>query len=125
MSNTITGIIREIYPSVQVSEKFKKRDFVIIDSTNSQYHEHICFQLSQDKCSIIDNYKIGDTVTVSYNIRGREWTSPKGEVKYFNTIAAWKIEVVDKATPSEFEQYTNKPVDAVVTPTPPSDDLPW
>ena len=109
MSNTITGLVKEIFPSVQVTDKFKKREFVITDISNSEYPQHISFQLIQDKCSVIDNYKPGDTVTVSYNLRGREWTSPQGEVKYFNTIEAWKITgpVETKSEPqTEFTDLT-------------------
>ena len=32
------------------------------------------------------------SVEVSFNLRGREWTSPTGDVKYFNTLEAWRIE---------------------------------
>jgi hypothetical protein len=50
------------------------------------------FQATQDKCSMLDNYNVNDQVEVSFNLRGREWTSPQGEIKYFNTIEAWRIE---------------------------------
>ena len=59
---------------------------------SSQYPQHISFQLTQDKCSLIDQYNVGDEIKVHFNLRGREWTSPKNEVKYFNTLEAWRIE---------------------------------
>jgi hypothetical protein len=74
-----------------ISEKFKKREFVITDES-SQYPQHVLFQLIQDKTSLIDQYKEGDEITVHFNLRGREWTSPTGEVKYFNSLEAWRIE---------------------------------
>ncbi len=74
-----------------ISEKFKKREFVITDES-SQYPQHVLFQLIQDKTSLIDPYKEGDEITVHFNLRGREWTSPTGEVKYFNSLEAWRIE---------------------------------
>lgn len=77
--------------TVQVSEKFSKREFVITDAS-SMYPQDILFQLTQDKCSLIDAVTVGDQVEVSFNLRGREWTSPQGEVKYFNTLEAWRVE---------------------------------
>jgi hypothetical protein len=87
----ITGTLKMKSDTQKVSDKFQKRDFVVTDNS-SQYPQHISLQLSQDKCGLIDNVNIGDELKVSINLRGREWTSPKGEVKYFNTIEAWKIE---------------------------------
>jgi hypothetical protein len=87
----ITGILKVKMDAMQVSEKFKKREFVLTDNS-SQYPQHISFQLTQDKCGLLDQYKVGDELKVHFNLRGREWTSPKGEVKYFNTLEAWRIE---------------------------------
>ena len=43
----------------------------------------------------VDNFNIGDMVEVSFNLRGREWTSPQGEVRVFNTLDAWKITAIN------------------------------
>ena len=86
----VTGNIKVIKETNQVSDKFAKREFVI--TTNDMYPQDILIQMVQDKCSLLDNYKVGQDVTVSINLRGREWTSPQGEVKYFNTIEGWRIE---------------------------------
>ena len=91
MSFQLTGKLKKIDPIVKVSEKFSKREFVITDES-SQYPQDILFQSVQDKCTLLDAFKVGDTVQVSFNLRGREWTSPQGEVKYFNTMEAWRIE---------------------------------
>ena|ERR1035437_1145382 len=87
----ITGILKVKNEAQQVSEKFKKREFVITDNS-SQYPQHISFQLTPDKCSLLDNYKVGAEIRVHFNLRGREWTSPQGEIKYFNSLEAWRIE---------------------------------
>ena len=87
----ITGILKVKNEAQQVSDKFKKREFVITDNS-SQYPQHISFQLTQDKCSLLDQYKIGAEIKVHFNLRGREWTSPQGEIKYFNSLEAWRIE---------------------------------
>jgi hypothetical protein len=91
MSFQLTGKLKKIDTTVQVSEKFSKRDFVITDDS-SQYPQDVLFQSTQDKCTLLDKFNVGDVVQVSFNLRGREWTSPQGEVKYFNTLEAWRIE---------------------------------
>jgi hypothetical protein len=47
----------------------------------------------------LDAFKVGNQLEVSFNLRGREWTSPAGEVKYFNTLEAWKIERIGTEMP--------------------------
>ena len=88
----IQGRLLEIFDEMQVNDRFKKREFVIEYADNPQYPEYIKLECIQDKCNILDNFKIGQDVTVSINLKGRKWTDPKGEVKYFNTLQAWRIE---------------------------------
>lgn len=86
----ITGKIKFIGSTQQVSDKFSKREVVV--STDEQYPQHISIEFNQDKCSILDKYDVGDEVTVGINLRGREYTNPNtGEVKYFNSIQGWNI----------------------------------
>jgi hypothetical protein len=94
----LTGTVKVIKDTVQVTEKFAKREFVINDAS-SMYPQDIMFQSVQDKCSMLDGYSEGENVEVSFNLRGREWTSPQGEVKYFNTLDAWRIEKVGQGMP--------------------------
>lgn len=94
----LTGTIKVINDTVQISEKFAKREFVITDSS-SMYPQDILFQSVQDKCSMLDGFHPQDQVEVSFNLRGREWTSPQGEVRYFNTLDAWRIEKVGQGMP--------------------------
>jgi hypothetical protein len=89
----LTGVIKVIKDEVQVSEKFKKREFVVTDSSG-MYPQDILFELAKDKCDIINAFMEGQEVEVSFNLRGREWVSPTGEVRYFNTLDAWRIENV-------------------------------
>lgn len=95
----IKGVIKVIEATQQVSDKFSKREFVV--STTDQYPQHILIQATQDKCAMLNAYKVGDEVSVSINLRGREWQSPQGETKYFNTIECWKISKANQvATPT-------------------------
>jgi len=87
------GIVKVVSQTVQISEKFAKREFVVTDAS-SMYPQDIMFQFTQDKCSLLDSVQVNDQIEVSFNLRGREWTSPQGEVKYFNTLEAWRIDKV-------------------------------
>jgi hypothetical protein len=91
----VAGKIVAIMPTQVVSEKFSKREFVV--ETPDQYPQQILFQLTQDKCSILDGLQVGQEVDVHLNIRGRSWQNPQGETKYFNTLEAWKIDVLGNA----------------------------
>lgn len=86
----ITGVIKFVGQTEQVKDTFKKRDLVI--TTKEAYPQHILIQFVQDKTSLLDNFKTGQEVKVSINLRGREWTNPQGETVFFNTIQGWKIE---------------------------------
>ncbi|MEY3437854.1 MAG: hypothetical protein RL265_439 [Bacteroidota bacterium] len=99
----LTGTVKVLNPTVQVSEKFAKREFVITE-TSSMYPQDISFQATQDKCSMLDAIQPNDQVEVSFNLRGREWTSPQGEVKYFNSLEAWRIEKVGQGMPQGMPQ---------------------
>jgi hypothetical protein len=103
----LTGKIKVIKPTEVVSPKFSKRIFVVTD--NSQYPQDIEFQITQDKCALLDNMKVGSQVEVSFNIRGKEWISPAGEAKYFNTVEAWRIDKAGDSKPAIAEGSTPPP----------------
>lgn len=117
----ITGILKVKGETEVVSEKFKKREVVLTDNS-SQYPQHISFQLAQDKCALIDKHRIGDTIKVHFNLRGREWTSPKNEVKYFNTLEIWRVEGMENNSSSANE---NTPIAETFTANTQEDDLPF
>lgn len=112
MSN-ILGKIKMIGTTLEVGTGgFKKRDIVI--TTNEQYPQDILVQFVQDKCSVLDKFKVGEEVEVAFNIRGREWVNPKGETVYFNTIQGWMIKHGEQAIGAVAQPI----VDAL-------NDLPW
>jgi len=80
------------------SNGFRKRELVI--TTDEQYPQHIMIEFVQDKTALLDSFQAGSDVKVSINLRGREWTNPQGEVKYFNSIQGWRIEALQAAAPS-------------------------
>ena len=122
----ITGILKVKNEAQQVSEKFKKREFVLSDNS-SQYPQHISFQLTQDKCNLIDQYSVGSEIKVHFNLRGREWASPQGETKYFNTLEAWRIEGGANASSGASSSASTKmeSISETFTAASESDDLPF
>ena len=90
----ITGKLIQVTDVQQISNTFKKRSFVIEYIENPQYPEYISFDLIQDRCSIIESFKIDNEIEVSFNLKGRKWINPEGFKKYFNSLHAWKIEMI-------------------------------
>tara|TARA_R110002020_G_scaffold303939_3_gene519601 strand:+ start:1761 stop:2141 length:381 start_codon:yes stop_codon:yes gene_type:complete len=80
------------------SSGFRKREIVV--TTEEQYPQHIMVEFIQDKTDLLNNFKVGQNVKISINLRGREWVSPQGETKYFNTIQGWRIENLQAGSPS-------------------------
>jgi len=90
---TITGTIKVIEDTLQISATFSKREFVI-DVVDGDYTNPIKLEMTQDKCNHLDNKQVGQEVEVAFNLKGRKWTNPQGEDKYFNTLSAWNIKPV-------------------------------
>ncbi len=77
------------------SNGFRKREVVI--TTEEQYPQFLNIEFIQDKTEILDKFSVGENVKIGINLRGREWVSPQGETKYFNSIQGWRIERLDQS----------------------------
>ena len=86
----VLGRIKMVGPVQDVSPTFRKREVVV--TTEEQYPQHIMIEFTQDKCDLLNQYHIGEQVRVGINLRGREWTNPQGETRYFNSIQGWRID---------------------------------
>lgn len=71
--------------------KFKSRKVWVIDDENADYPQTIEVEVAQDKVNLFSDFRPGQPLTLSINLRGREWTNPQGEVKVFNTLQCWKV----------------------------------
>ena len=122
---TISGIVKVKNETQQISDKFQKREFVVTDASGN-YPQDILFQLTQDRTTLLDDINVNDVVNVTFNIRGREWTSPKGEVKYFNSLDVWKVEKSQGGgapTPPDIEPASSDDAETLVEEG--DDDLPF
>jgi len=99
----LKGKLIQVFPTKKVSEKFSCREFVI--ETQEKYPQQIILQVSQERCSLLDNIAEGELVQAFINVRGRSWTNPKGEIKYFNTLEVWKI---TNESAQEFNSYQDE-----------------
>ena len=84
------GIAYKVGNVETISDKFRKREFVVTDGAD-QYPQYIPFTFVNDKCDLLDSIAEGQEVEVSFSLKGREWTSPQGQVKYFSTIEGFAI----------------------------------
>lgn len=85
MSFEITGKLHKKFDTEKKTETFRAREFVILVEEGN-YPQYIKFQLTQDRCELIDSYNEGDQIKVSFDLRGREW-----QEKYFTNLNAWRI----------------------------------
>lgn len=100
----IQGTTKVVGQTQDISSSFKKRE-IVVTTSEENYPQHILIEFTQDRCSLLDDIRIGDIVKVDINLRGREWQSPQGETRYFNTIQGWRI---TKATNQEQVQYQDQ-----------------
>jgi len=94
----LVGKIKVIFDTQNISAKFRKRELVLV--TEERYPQQILVEFTQDKISMLDDVAVGDEVRIQIDIRGREWTSPRGDVKYFVSIQGWRIEPLHQQAPA-------------------------
>jgi len=85
MAYQASGTLHKIFDTEQKSASFQAREFVI-EVPDDKYPQMVKFQLVQDKCALVDEFSEGDTVTVDFDLRGREWNG-----KYFTNLQAWRV----------------------------------
>jgi single-strand DNA-binding protein len=123
---TITGNIKVVGKTQQVSEKFSKRELVVTEPSG-QRPQHIPIEFTQDRTGMLDSYKPGDEVTVTCYVNGREWTGKDGVTKYFLSLSGNRIERTGSGGGSNSNGYQAAPPPTVadVPPAGEDDDLPF
>lgn len=150
MSNQITGWLVYIgqlqeIPSKSGGNPFVKREFLLDATTHdpytgerSQYENILPLEVSGDKCAELDQFRVGDVITISFALQGREWTNQDGQVKRMVSIRCYKLEA---RRPVQQVAQVAQPVHPTVQPAPqptcqqfpppvdangePKDDLPF
>jgi len=125
MSFEITGKLVAKYDTVQRTETFKTREFVIEkteDINGRNISNYIKFQSVQDRTTMPDRFSIGDEVKVSFNIKGSKWMKD-GKENYITNLDAWRMEHIKLSQDNGSVQTQPS-----ITDIPPSDvvdDLPF
>lgn len=88
-------VIGKVQTFGKPEKPFLKKELVV--TTDDQYPQMIMIEFVQDKCDLLNSYKVGQDVKVSINLGGREWINPQGEAKYFNSVTGWRIEKLEVA----------------------------
>ena len=94
MGFDVTGKLVAKFDTVQRTETFKTREFVIETSEDIKGRiitNYIKFQSVQDRTTIVDRFNIGDQIKVHFNIKGSRWEK-NGQVNYITNLDAWRIE---------------------------------
>ena len=120
MAFEITGKVIDISPVNQVSEKFRKREFVVEKKetgSTAVFVDYIKFQLLQDKCDLINESFMNEEIKIWFNVKGNKWERD-GKVSYFTNLDAWKIEKASSSTedngynaPPQFEDLPPDDID--------------
>ena len=113
----IKGRITEIRNTNVVSDKFQKREFEITEQ-GVDYPNVFILEFIKDKTSLLDNFRVGQDVTVQANLNGRSWTNNEGKKYNFLTLQAWKIELQKEYAPEVDNTDFNAPQQD-------DEDLPW
>lgn len=93
MTIKLSGQLHELSETKQITDKFRKREFVLsIPSGN--YTEHIKCELNGDNCAKLDNTKIGDQIYADCALRGKYYQKKDGTHAHFQTVVAYKVEAV-------------------------------
>lgn len=103
MSLEVIGKLLVKNPTQVVSDKFRKREFVLElaeEINGNTYTNFAKMQLVQQKCDILDKFNEGDAVKVSFNIKGNRWEKD-GKVNYITNLDAWRIEPANAAAPAQ------------------------
>ena len=119
MNMQANGRIHAIFETKQVTQRFQKREFVLETADNPNYPQYVMFQLTGDRCDQADAFQVGDSVRVEFSLRGREWNSPQGETRYFNSLDVWTIEK-EGASGDEPPPFDDQDI-----PPPTDDDVPF
>lgn len=121
MGYEVEGRLHKTNETQQVTERFRKREFVLELADNPQYPQFVLFQLTGNRCEALDGFEEGQEVRVEFSLRGREWKSPRGEIKYFNSLDVWKLEPKGSGAGREIPDFGG----GDDPPPPGDDDLPF
>lgn len=128
MSYELTGKLLEKFDTIQRSETFKVREFIVEkseDINGKTITNYIKFQCVQDRTNIVDRVNKGDEIKVYFNIKGTRWDKD-GRVSYFSNLDAWRIEQILQGKEAASDDDHLEPLDTFTSSSQEAiDDLPF
>ncbi|MEX2481895.1 MAG: DUF3127 domain-containing protein [Gammaproteobacteria bacterium] len=124
MSMNTSGRLHAVFDTKQITERFSKREFVLEIAENANYPQYVAFELTGDRVGEIDAFKVGDTLEVEFSLRGREWTSRTGEVKYFNSLDVRNVQAAGGGS-GKGQRDASRPASDLDPPPFDDDDVPF
>lgn len=129
MSYELTGKLITKFDTVQRTETFKTREFVVEKSeeiNGRSIVNYIKFQCVQDRTGIIDRINTGDEIKVYFNIKGTKWEKD-GKTNYITNLDAWRIEqLLNNSGKAVTDNEYLEPLDTFSSTAPDAvDDLPF
>jgi len=118
----ITGTIKKVLPLQEISDNFKKREFIL--ETADTYPQKIKFETVNDKTDLLNGIVKQVEAKVYFNVRGREWINKENKTVYFVSLQAWKIEYTKTEEIAPIQETKTEPVQPVQTNIY-NDDLPF
>lgn len=105
MSYELSGTVKVVFELQTFSSGFSKRELVV-SVPDGSYTQDISLEFIKDKADLIDDLRVGEQVTISFNIKGREYNG-----RYYNNLQGWKVVSQNMTNSSEnkSEQQTNNP----------------
>lgn len=98
MEYSLTGTVVFVGATTQISEKFRRRD-IVLRSDQDKYPQEVKFQVTQDRCTLLDTLQVGQVATVKFNIRGRAYDRREGGTDWFTSLEIWRVEGSHTSSP--------------------------
>ena len=89
MSYEASGTIKLINDTQTFPSGFTKREFVIT-TEHDKYPQDLKFEVVKDRCTLLDDFTVGQKVQLNFDIRGNEYKD-----RYYVNLACWKIEAAE------------------------------
>lgn len=110
MSYEIIGLLHEKFETQQINENFRKREFVLehtVSRNEKKIVDFIKFQLTGDRCDLINDIKLGNTLKIFFNIKGRKFERDNSNTSYFLNLDVWRLESLDVEDIGETSETSN------------------
>jgi hypothetical protein len=128
MSYELIGKLVAKFDTVQRTETFKTREFVVEKTeeiSGRSIVNFVKFQCVQDKTSMVDRVNLGDNIKVYFNIKGTKWEKD-GKTNYITNLDAWRLEQLLQSSNASIDNDYMEPLDTFSATAPDAvDDLPF